>query len=77
LHPILINLIVLTTHARQLIAEAGLEAGIDTHCADQGLLFQDDLISGHNTTELWEDHSDDEEDNNVSIDSRVASAIYR
>jgi hypothetical protein len=68
---------VLTTHTRQLIAEAGLETGIDTDCADQGLLFQDDLISGHNTTELWEDHSDDEEDNNVSVDSRVASAIYR
>ena len=68
---------MLTTHARQLIAEAGLEAGIDADCADDGLFFQDDSMSGLNTDPgLWDDQNDTE-DNDISLDSRTASAIYR
>jgi hypothetical protein len=68
---------VLTTHAHQLIAEAGLEAGIDTDHIDDGLFFPEDSTSGLNTDPgLWDDHSDTE-DNNISVDSRTAHAVYR
>ena len=72
----------LTRHARQLIAEAGLETGIDYVNADGKLIFQQDL--GWDTEidhAHWdEDINIDDKDHNDaalnSVDQGTASAIY-
>jgi hypothetical protein len=73
----------LTSHARQLIAEAGLETGIDYVNADGELIFQQDLgwdteiDHAHWDKDIDIDDKDHDDAALNSVDQGTASAIYR
>ena len=73
----------LTSHAHQLIAEAGLETGIDYVNADGKLIFQQnhrwDTEIDHAHWDKDMDINDKDHDDAAlnSVDQSTASAIYR
>ena len=68
----------MTSRAAQLVTEACLEAGVDMNDGSMGLIQEDYSTSTENQHALWEDDSDNEEqDTTDPIDRRTADMIYR
>ena len=68
----------LVAQARQLIAEAGLEAGVGTDDVDDAIFFRGVSATLDEDAGLWDDDNRaDDEGQDMTVDSRTASVVYR